>query len=52
MIDFNIKSIQVETTTENCYVDTEELHATLLQLPARKYIELYYYMKNKIENNV
>lgn len=52
MDNYNIKNISVEISQDYCEIEVERLHQTLLNLPAHMYIELYYYMKDKIENKM
>ena len=45
----NIVNILAEAGNEPCRVDLVLLHDTLLRLPAKMYLGLYYMMKAEIE---
>lgn len=45
----NIVNILVEAGSEPCKVNVISLHSTLLELPTKMYLKLYYMMKAEIE---
>lgn len=45
----NIVNILAEAGNEPCKVNVTSLHSTLLELPAKMYLELYYMMGAEIE---
>lgn len=46
----NVKQFIVEFGSDPCLVDSEKMHNMLLRLPAEVYIQIYFLMKERMEN--
>lgn len=51
-MSYMVKTLTVEFASEDCNVDVNVLHDTLLRLPAEKYLALYKLMSEELKNNL